>query len=352
MKLGLGLDLYRARTLDVPVDLVRLCERNGYHSVWTAEAYGSDALTPLAFLAAHTSRIKLATGVVQVSARTPAATAMHAMSIDQLAGGNRVIIGLGVSGPQIVEGWYGQPWGSPAARLRDYVAIMRKVMNREQPVAHDGVELSLPYTGPGSIGQGKPLKSILHPAGEVEIWIASGGPVNTALAGEVADGWLPMGYGSDGWATHGPVIEKGWARRGGRPTNFELFGNVSIEITDDVRAAIDARKPLIGMYIGGMGSREHNFHKDAMARRGFPEAAERIQELWLAGRKEEAIAAVPDDHVDAGALIGSPDRIRSRWRDVAVKDGLTGLIVRASTDEGYLLAAELAGAADSIAGGA
>jgi len=350
LKLGLGLDLYRARTLDVPVGLVQLCERHGYHSVWTAEAYGSDALTPLAFLAAHTSRIKLATGIVQISARTPAATAMHAMSIDHLAGGGRVIIGLGVSGPQIVEGWYGQPWGSPAGRLRDYVAIMRKVIGREGPVVHDGAEISLPFTGPGSIGEGKPLKSILHPAGEIEIWIASGGPINTALAGEVADGWLPMGYGADGWDIHGPSLEKGWARRGTHPDGFEVFGSVSIEITEDLGAAIESRKPLIAMYVGGMGSRDHNFHKESMARRGFPEAAERIQELWLAGRKEEAISAVPDDYVDAGALIGSSARIRSRWHDVAVKDGLTGLIVRATSDEGYVLAAEITGAANAITG--
>jgi len=351
LKLGLGLDLYRARTLDVPVKLVQLCERHGYHSVWTAEAYGSDALTPLAYLAAHTSRIKLATGIVQISARTPAATAMHALSIDHLAGGDRVIIGLGVSGPQIVEGWYGRPWGSPAGRLRDYVAIMRKVIDRDGPVTHDGSELSLPFSGPGAIGQGKPLKSILHPAGEIEIWIASGGPVNTALAGEAADGWLPMGYATDGWDVHGPAIEKGWARRGGRPDGFEIFGNVNIEITNDIQAAIESRKPVIAMYVGGMGSRDHNFHKDSMARLGFPEVAERIQELWLAGRREEAVAAVPDEHVDAGALIGSAARIRSRWHDVAVKDGLTGLIVRATSDEGYVLAAEIAGVADTTTGG-
>ncbi|NDH23113.1 MAG: LLM class flavin-dependent oxidoreductase, partial [Actinobacteria bacterium] len=175
VKLGLGLELYRAKHLDVPLDLVTAADRLGFHSVWTAEAYGADALSPLAFFAAHTSRIKLATGVVQVSARTPAATAMHALTIDQLAGGDRVIIGLGVSGPQIVEGWYGQPWGSPNRRLRDYVSIMRQVVDREAPVEHRGAELSLPFDGPGAIGEGKALKSILHPAGRVEIWIASGG---------------------------------------------------------------------------------------------------------------------------------------------------------------------------------
>lgn len=347
MKLGLGLDLYRAAQLDVPVEQVQLVESLGYHSVWTAEAYGSDAMTPLAYLAAHTSRIKLATGVVQLAARTPANTAMQAMTIDALAGGNRVIIGLGVSGPQIVEGWYGQPWGSPVKRLRDYVAIMRKVLEREGPVSHDGAEISLPYNGPGSIGQGKALKSILHPVGKVEIWIAAGAPMNTALAAEVCDGWLPMGYGSDGWEVHGPNLEKGWDRRGGRPEDFDIMGNITIEITDDVQAAIDEKKPLTGMYVGGMGSESKNFHKEAMARRGFPEAAERIQELWLAGRKDEAVAAVPDEYIDAGALFGSADRIRERWDEV-IPPKVTGLIVRTESEDGLRVAAEMTGSQDTM----
>ena len=347
MKLGYGLELHRAAKLDVPIETVRLVESLGYHSVWTAEAYGCDAMTPLAYLAAHTDRIRLATGVVQMAARTPAATAMQAMTIDALAGGGRVIVGLGVSGPQIVEGWYGQPWGSPVKRLRDYVTIMRKVIARKEPVTHNGAEISLPYDGPGSIKQGKPLKSILHPAGDIEIWIAAGAPLNTTLAAEICDGWLPMGYGSDGWKVHGPNLAKGWARRGGRPDDFDIMGGLTIEITDDVQAAIDAKKPLTGMYVGGMGSKSKNFHKEAMARRGFPEAAERIQELWQAGRKDEAIAAVPDDYIDAGALLGSADRVRSRWREV-IPAGVTGLTVRTGTDEGLVIAAELAGTQDTM----
>jgi alkanesulfonate monooxygenase SsuD/methylene tetrahydromethanopterin reductase-like flavin-dependent oxidoreductase (luciferase family) len=235
--------------------------------------------------------------------------------------------------------------GRPNARLRDYVEIMRKVFRREEPVTHDGAEISLPYTGPGAIGQGKPLKSILHPAGNIEIWIAAGAPLNTALAAEICDGWLPMGYGSDGWEVHGPTLQKGWDRRGGRPDDFDIMGNVSIEITDDVKAAIDSKKPLTGMYVGGMGSESKNFHKDAMARRGFSEAAARIQELWLAGRKDEAIAAVPDDYIDAGALFGSADRVRSRWAEV-IPAGVTGLTVRTDTDEGLEIAAEMAGTRD------
>lgn len=342
VKLGLGLDLYRAAHLEVPVERVQLVERLGYHSVWTAEAYGSDAMTPLAYLAAHTSRIKLATGVVQLAARTPTATAMQAMTIDALAGGDRVIVGLGVSGPQVVEGWYGQPWGSPVKRLRDYVAIMHKVIARDGPVSHRGAEISLPYEGSGAIGQAKALKSILHPVGNIEIWIAAGGPLNTALAAEVGDGWLPMGYGSDGWQVHVPHLEKGWHRRGGRPDDFDIMGGLTIEITDDVEAAIDAKKPLVGMYVGGMGSESKNFHKESMARRGYPEAAERIQELWVAGRKDEAIAAVPDEYIDAGSLFGSAKRCRERWHEV-IPAGVTGLIIRSDTDEGLELAAEMAG---------
>ena len=195
MKLAYRLELYRSARLVVPVELVRRAEELGYHSVWSAEAYGADALSPLAYLAAHTGRIRLGTAIAQLAARPPATLAMHAMTIDALGGGDRVILGLGVSGPQIVEGWYGQPWGSPYARLRDYVEILRKVLDREGPVTHDGQEISLPYDGPGALGQGKALKSILHPSSRVPVWLASGGPRNTELCAELCDGWLPMGLG-------------------------------------------------------------------------------------------------------------------------------------------------------------
>ena len=346
MKLALGLDLYRGASLEMPVAQVQLAERLGYHSVWTAEAYGSDALSPLAYLAAVTTRIKLGTAVVQIAARTPAATAMHALTIDALAGGGRVIVGLGVSGPQIVEGWYGQPWGNPNQRLREYVSIMRKVFARE-PLTNDGPEFPLPYNGPGAVGQGKPLRSILHPAGEIELWLAAGGPLNTALCAEVCDGMLPMGWGAEGPAVYGPALERGFARRGERPADFEVFGGVSIEITDDVRGALDAKKPLTAMYVGGMGSATHNYHREAMARRGFPDAAERIHELWMAGRRDEAIAAVPDEYLEAGALLGSEQRIRDGW-DAFTRMGLTGLIVRPEDDRGLELAAELAGTRDTM----
>jgi F420-dependent oxidoreductase-like protein len=348
MKLALGLDLYRGARVEVPVAQVRRAEELGYHSVWTAEAYGSDAFSPLAYLAAFTSRIKLGTAVAQIAARTPAATAMHAMTIDSIAGGNRVIVGLGVSGPQIVEGWYGRPWGSPNRRLREYVEIIRTVFARK-PLTHDGVEFPLPYTGPGSTGQGKALRSILHPAGEIPIWLAAGGPRNTALAAEVADGLLPMGWGRKGAAVYGPALDAGFAKRGGRPDGFEIFSGVTVVITDDVRAALDAMKPLTAMYVGGMGSATHNYHREAMARRGFPEAAARIHELWMAGDREGAVAAVPDEYLEQGALVGSPRRIREQW-EPWTRLGVTGLIVRAEGTEELELLADLAGTRETPEG--
>lgn len=347
MKLAFRLEMYRSARLDVPVDLVRQAEAAGYHSVWSAEAYGTDALAPLAYLAAHTTKIKLGTAVVQLAARAPATLAMTAMTIDALAGGGRVIIGIGVSGPQIVEGWYGQPWGRPNQRLRDYVEITRKVLDREAPVTHDGPEISLPYRGPGSIGQGKPLRSILHPAGRIPIWLASGGPRNTELCAELCDGWLPMGLSPASAEEFDGALDRGFARRpGGRPDDFEVFGGVTVKITDDVQGALDAMRPLTAMYVGGMGSRTHNFHRDAMARRGFAETADRIGELFRAGRRDEAIAAVPDEYLEQGALLGSPDRIRRRWDEGIAAPGTTGLIVAADQPEAIDLMADLAGTRD------
>ncbi len=339
MKLGLRLNMYRAADLAVPVEQVRTAEDLGYHSVWTAEAYGSDALSPLAYLAGLTTRIKLGTCIAQLAARPPATLAMHAMTTDALAGGGRVIIGVGVSGPQIVEGWYGQPWGKPTARLRDYIAIMRKVLAREEPVRHDGTEISLPYTGEGALGQGKALKSIMHPVAPIPIWLASGGPRNTELCAEVTDGWLPMGIPTDG--SHLEPLERGWAARGGRPDDFEIFTSLGIRITDDVAGALDGMRPLTAMYVGGMGSASHNVHRDAMARAGYPEVAARIQELWLAGRKEDAVAAVPDEYLERNTFLGDEQRIRSRWAEYMPPAGATGFIVDGRTDEELRLVADL-----------
>ncbi len=315
MKLGLSIGYSRAR-LDIPVKLVQRAEELGYDSVWTAEAYGSDAVTPLAYLAALTKRIKLGTGIMQLAARTPANAAMSAATVDAMAGGGRFIAGLGVSGPQIVEGWYGQPWGKPYYRMKDYVAIMRKIFKREGPVTHDGKEIALPYTGPGALGIGKPLKSILHMNPDIPIYLATGNESTVKLTAEIADGWLPMGFLPGAMDEYRPWLEEGFRRAGNGKSfkDFAITASVHVEVENDVKAALARLKPEVALYVGGMGHKDKNFHNDIMVRRGFGDAAKRIQELYLAHRKDEAIAAVPDEWVDMKSLVGPAARIRERYR--------------------------------------
>jgi len=345
LKLGLALPWNGSR-VELPVARVQLAERLGFDSVWSAEAYGSDAITPLAYLAAVTTRIRLGTAVLQVAARAPAATAMALATLDALAGEGRAIGGLGLSGPQIVEGWYGQPWGRPHARLRDYVTIVRKVLAREAPVEHAGSEISLPYAGPGATGLGKPLRSILHGNPRIPLFLATGGEANVRLTGELADGWLPMGFVPGMLGVYRPALEEGLRRSGRRLADLEIQAGAQVEVTDDVAGALAKLKPTTALYVGGMGHKSANFHKDAMVRRGYGEAAERIQELFLAGRRAEAVAAVPDAYIDEGALLGPPARIRERFR--AWQDsGATGLTLHTSQDEALRLLADLAGARGS-----
>lgn len=315
MKLGLSIG-YSGAHLDVPVKLVQRAEELGYDSVWTAEAYGSDAVTPLAYLAAVTKRIKLGTGIMQLAARTPANAAMSAATVDAMAGGGRFIAGLGVSGPQIVEGWYGQPWGKPYWRVRDYVTIMRKIFRREGPVSHDGKEIALPYTGPGAMGIGKPLKSILHMNRDLPIYLATGTETMVKLTAEIADGWLPMGFLPGAMEEYRPWLEEGFRRAGNGKSlkDFSVVASVHVQVDDDVKGALARLKPEVALYVGGMGHKTKNFHNDIMVRRGFGDAARRIQELYLAKRKDEAIAAVPDEWVDMKSLVGPPARIRERYR--------------------------------------
>lgn len=319
MKLGLELG-YSGAQMALPMEKILKAEELGFDSVWTAESYGSDVFSPLAFIAARTNRIRLCTGIAQLAARTPANCAMTAQTIDALAGAGRMVVGLGVSGPQIVEGWYGQPWGKPAARIRDYVAIMRKIWRREGPVMHEGKEISLPYTGEGSTGLGKPLKSILHGNPNIPVILGTSTPGNIRLTGEIADGWLSMHVTPGTVATKLRLLEEGIAKRSDGKTlkDFEIVANCQLVLTDNVRAAIDAAKPHIALYVGGMGAQQKNFHNDAMVERGFAAEAQRIQELYLAGKKEEAAAAVPDEYIDEGGLIGPEARIAERfgkWRD-------------------------------------
>ena len=302
------------------MEKIHKAEELGFDAVWSAEAYGSDAFTPLAFIGALTKRLRLCTGIAQIAARPPANCAMVAQTLDALAGEGRVVVGLGLSGPQIVEGWYGQPWGQPLDRMRDYVAILRKIWKREGPVTHDGPEITLPYTGPGSCGLGKPLKSILHGNPDIPVMLGTATPGSVRLTGEIADGWLTMHSTPQSLSKDVETLKQGIAKRTDGKTidDLEIVGNVRVVITDDVRAALDMARPTIGLYVGGMGAQSKNYHKQKMIDRGYGEAAERIQELFLAGRKEEAIAAVPDEFLDEMSLIGPHARITERfkaWRD-------------------------------------
>jgi F420-dependent oxidoreductase-like protein len=342
MKLGLSIG-YSGADMRLPVERVQLAERLGYDSVWTAEAYGSDAISPLAYLAAITKDIRLGTGIMQLAARTPTAAAMAAGTVDALAGGDRFIAGLGMSGPQIVEGWYGEPWGKPYWRLRDYVQIMRKVFKREGPVSHEGREISLPFTGEGALGIGKPLKPILHMNPNLPIWLGTGTETNVRLTAEVADGWLPLAFVPGMMDTYRPWLEEGFKRAGNGKSfrDFEIQAGVTVIITDDLKEAFRQMKPNVALYVGGMGHRDKNFHNDMMVRRGYGDAAKQIQELYLAGRKAEAMEAVPDEYLDEGALVGPPDRIRQRykaWADM----GATGLTISTAQDEAIELMADVA----------
>jgi F420-dependent oxidoreductase-like protein len=342
MKLGLSIGYSKAH-LDLPVALVQRAEALGYDSVWSAEAYGSDAVTPLAYLAALTKRIRLGTGIMQLAARTPANAAMCAGTVDALAGGGRFIAGLGVSGPQIVEGWYGEPWGRPYYRIRDYVAIMRKIFAREAPVTHDGREISLPYKGEGAMGVGKPLKSILHMNPHIPIYLATGNESTVKLTAEIADGWVPMGFFPGSMDVYRQWLEEGFRRTGNGKTlkDLEIQASVHVEVNDDVKGALAKLKPEVALYVGGMGHRDKNFHKDIMVRYGFGDAANRIQELYLAHRKEEATAAVPDEWVDLKSLVGPAARIKERFR--AWEDsGATGVTVRSRQPEAIEIMAEAA----------
>ena len=296
------------------LEATKLAEDLGFDSVWTAEAWGSDVFSPLAYLAGHTSRIRLGTSVVQLSARTPTATAMHAITLDHLSNG-RLVLGLGASGPQVVEGWYGQPYRKPLARTREYVEIIRRVLAREEPLEFDGEFYQHPYHGPGSMGLGKPLKSITHPLRrEIPIFLGAEGPKNVTMTAEIADGWIPLYYS--------PFRQEVYAEQlAGARDGFEIIAMANINITDDVEAGLAPVKAMLAFYTGGMGARGKNFHTDLMARMGFEEEAHRIQELFLAGRKDEAVGVVPSEFADEISLVGPRERIAERlevWRESPV----------------------------------
>jgi F420-dependent oxidoreductase-like protein len=314
LKLGLQMGYWGAGPDPNMVRIAQEAERLGYDAVFTAEAWGSDVFTPLAWIGAQTERIRLGTGIAQLSARAPTATAMAALTLDHLSGG-RMILGLGVSGPQVVEGWYGAPFGKPLARTREYVGIIRQVLERKEPVVNAGKHYPLPYTGEGSWGLGKPLKSITHPLrSDLPIFLGAEGPKNVAMTAEIADGWLPLYYSPYRQAVYADQIAH--AKPG-----FEISAGVSVIINDDVEQALVPLKRNLALYIGGMGARSRNFHNELVQRMGFEEAAAKIQDLYLAGRKDEAEAAVPTELADEISLVGSVARIRDRlqaWRDSPV----------------------------------
>jgi F420-dependent oxidoreductase-like protein len=333
-KLGTTIGYWSAGPPPHAAEVFRVADDLGFDSVWTAEAYGSDVLTPLAWWGAATSRVRLGTGIAQLSARPPTTLAMAAMTLDHLSCG-RVIIGIGASNPQVVEGWYGVPYPRPLERTREYIEIMRAVIAREGPVTHDGRHYQLPF--PGGTGLGKPLKSTVHPRRtDLPIFLAAEGPKNVTLAAEIADGWLPMFFSPKANDFYADALAAGFALPGARHTadTFEVTGGpLAIVIDDDVERAADQLRPVLALYIGGMGARKMNFHHDVFVRLGYADVAATIQERYLAGDKSGAAAAVPTSLVEDVALIGPVPKIRDEiplWKDTL----LTTMLVTA--DPRYL----------------
>jgi F420-dependent oxidoreductase-like protein len=342
MKLGLQLGYWGAQPPADALDKILEAEKLGFDIVFSAESWGSDAFSPLAWWGSQTSRIKLGTSIVQMSARTPTSTAMHTLTLDHLSGG-RMVLGLGLSGPQVVEGWYGQPFGQPLARTREYVDVVRQVLARQGPVTSDGPHFPLPYHGPNSLGLGKALKPITHPLrADVPILLGSEGPQNVALTAEIADGWLPIYFSPKVGDMYRSWLQEGFSRPDARrrPNEFEVASNCSIVVTDDREAVLESMKPTLGFYIGGMGAKDMNFHKNVFARMGYEKEADEIQDLFFEGKREEAIAAVPLQMVADISLVGSRDQIRAElpmWEEA----GVTTLVVGARTLEEMRTTAEV-----------
>ena len=333
LKLGMQMGYWGAGPDPRMVSVAQEAERLGYDAIFTAEAWGSDVFTPLSWIGAHTDRIRLGTAVAQLSARTPTATAMAALTLDHLSKG-RMILGLGVSGPQVVEGWYGQPFAKPLSRTREYVDIIRQVLRREAPVSSDGAHYPLPYTGEGAWGLGKPLKPITHPLrSDLPIFLGAEGPKNVTMAAEIADGWLPLYYSPYRQEVYADQIEN-------RPPHSEIMQGLSVNICDDVEQGLIPVKHGLALYIGGMGAKSRNFHTELMGRMGFEAEARQIQDLFLAGKKDEAFQAVPSSFADEISLVGPIERIRDRldaWRDSPV----TSLLVNTKNVDQMRTIAEL-----------
>ncbi len=323
MKLGLALGYWFAGPPAGVGEQVAAAEDLGFDSVWSAEAYGSDCFTPLAWLGASTTTLRLGTAVCQLSARTPTSTAMTALTLDHLSEG-RFMLGLGASGPQVVEGWYGQPYPKPLARTREYVEIIRRILAREEPLDFQGEFYHHPLTGPGTTDLGKPLKSITHPRrADLPILLGAEGPKNVAQTAEIADGWLPIFLSPKTDPMYRAYLDEGFARPGARRTwdDFEIPNLVTMVIDDDVEKAADIVRMSLGFYIGGMGAREVNFHADVFSRMGYEAEVNKIQDLFLEGHKDEAIASVPLSLVEDVALVGPRDKVLGEleaWKETCI----------------------------------
>jgi len=331
MKLGLSAGYWSSGPPAGIDETIAAADEYGFDSVWTAEAYGSDAFTPLAWWGAKTSRIKLGTAIAQLSARTPAATAMAAMTLDHLSQG-RFILGVGASGPQVVEGWYGQPYPRPLERTREFIEIIRKIVARDEPVEYHGKHYQMPYQG--GMGLGKPLKSTVHPfRTDLPIYLAAEGPKNVALAAEIADGWLPLFFSPKSDTFYRNALKEGFSREGARRSvgDFEVVSPVTIVITDDAPDAIERganmMRPMLALYVGGMGAKGANFHYDVLARLGYEDECAHVQQLYLSGKKAEATAAIPLEMVQDVALIGPPGKIKDElamWKETCLTTMLVG----------------------------
>jgi len=339
---------YSGAKLSLPMEMIKEADRLGYFAVWTAEAYGSDAVAPLAWIGAQTDHIHLGTAIMQMPARTPANTAMTAITLDQLSGG-RMLLGLGLSGPQVVEGWHGVAYGKPLGKTREYVAIVRKILARKEPLVHDGEHYQVPYKGADATGLGKPLKSIIHGRATLPIYLAAIGPKNVELAAEIADGWLPIFFSPAHYASaYKAPIDAGLAKAGNGKglDTFDIAPSVPVALGDDVDACRASIKPFLALYVGGMGAKGKNFYYDLACRYGFEEAADQVQMLYLQGKKDAAAAAIPDALVDAVALCGPKARIAERlelWKASPV----TTLNITTFNSEAIGVMAELVLGADA-----
>ena len=334
---------YSGSGMSVPLDMIKQAEALGYHSIWTSEAYGSDAVAPAAWILAQTTRIKVGTAIMQMPARTPAMTAMTAMTLASLSG-NRFILGVGASGPQVVEGWHGVRYGRPITRLKEYIAVLRKIFAREAPLTFEGKEYQIPFRGEGSTGLGKPLKSILHCEAPIPIYAATLTPAGVEAAAEVADGFFPIWFDPEQYHVFRDPMEKGFAKSGKSLADFDVAPFVTVVLGDDVAQCMQPIRASMALYIGGMGARNKNFYTDHAKRLGYERAALEIQELYLSGRRDEAAAAVPAALIDACHLVGPAARIRERaqrWIEAGRKGHVGSMLIGTKDPKAIELLADI-----------